>query len=187
MSLSNSIQSQRRYGSTSVRGAMLSVTNSDLFVHKVESSDTLQGLAIKYGVTIEELKRVNKLWTNEFLHFKETLVIPCSPSFTCNYSREPHLNERLLKNSPNGNKKKYSNHENVSEINCNQENFSSQSSDFTSFVGILSKIDVQIDLHKKKHHTLAGNGLPNVSFDSYQHYEATMSPTRSMSPLEQDV
>ncbi|XP_012557843.2 lysM and putative peptidoglycan-binding domain-containing protein 2 [Hydra vulgaris] len=184
MSLSNSIQSQRRYGSTSLRGAMLSVTNSDLFVHKVESSDTLQGLAIKYGVTIEELKRVNKLWTNEFLHFKETLVIPCSSSFTCNYSREP-LNEPLLKNSSNINEKNYNNHE--SEINCNQENFSSQSSDFTSFVGILSKIDVQINLHKKKYHTLAGKGLPNVTFDSYQHYEATMSPTRSMSPLEQDV
>ena len=55
MSLSTSIQSQRSYGSTSVRGVMLSVTNSDLFIHKVESSDTLQGLAIKYGVKVSDV------------------------------------------------------------------------------------------------------------------------------------
>ncbi|XP_014667822.1 PREDICTED: lysM and putative peptidoglycan-binding domain-containing protein 2-like [Priapulus caudatus] len=43
--------------------------------HNVEPSDTLQGVALRYGVAVEKIKRANKLWSNDTL-FLKTLYIP---------------------------------------------------------------------------------------------------------------
>ncbi|XP_063001713.1 lysM and putative peptidoglycan-binding domain-containing protein 1 [Elgaria multicarinata webbii] len=44
--------------------------------HRLEPGDTLQGLAVRYGVTTEQIKRANRLYTNESIFFKKTLYIP---------------------------------------------------------------------------------------------------------------
>ncbi|XP_072284412.1 lysM and putative peptidoglycan-binding domain-containing protein 1 [Pyxicephalus adspersus] len=44
--------------------------------HLVESGDTLQGLALKYGVTMEQIKRANRLYTNDSIFLKKFLSIP---------------------------------------------------------------------------------------------------------------
>ncbi|CAH2327170.1 Hypothetical predicted protein [Pelobates cultripes] len=44
--------------------------------HQVQPGDTLQGLALKYGVTMEQIKRANRLYTNESIFLKKYLYIP---------------------------------------------------------------------------------------------------------------
>ncbi|XP_039606634.1 lysM and putative peptidoglycan-binding domain-containing protein 1 [Polypterus senegalus] len=44
--------------------------------HCVRPEDTLQGLALQYGVTMEQIKRANRLYTNESIFLKKTLIIP---------------------------------------------------------------------------------------------------------------
>ncbi|KAM8920808.1 lysM and putative peptidoglycan-binding domain-containing protein 1 [Pelodytes ibericus] len=44
--------------------------------HTVQPGDTLQGLALKYGVTMEQIKRVNRLYTNDSIFLKKCLCIP---------------------------------------------------------------------------------------------------------------
>ncbi|XP_044532082.1 lysM and putative peptidoglycan-binding domain-containing protein 1 [Gracilinanus agilis] len=44
--------------------------------HLLEPGDTLPGLALKYGVTMEQIKRANRLYTNDSIFLKKTLYIP---------------------------------------------------------------------------------------------------------------
>ncbi|XP_001366372.1 lysM and putative peptidoglycan-binding domain-containing protein 1 [Monodelphis domestica] len=44
--------------------------------HPLEPGDTLAGLALKYGVTMEQIKRANRLYTNDSIFLKKTLYIP---------------------------------------------------------------------------------------------------------------
>ncbi|KAB5586862.1 hypothetical protein PHYPO_G00006340 [Pangasianodon hypophthalmus] len=53
--------------------------------HKVQPGETLQGLALKYGVSMEQIKRANRLYTNDSIFLKKFLCIPIlteSLSFT---------------------------------------------------------------------------------------------------------
>ncbi|XP_029141708.1 lysM and putative peptidoglycan-binding domain-containing protein 1 isoform X2 [Protobothrops mucrosquamatus] len=44
--------------------------------HQLRPGDTLQGLAVMYGVTTEQIKRANRLYTNDSIFLKKTLLIP---------------------------------------------------------------------------------------------------------------
>ncbi|KAM5129450.1 lysM and putative peptidoglycan-binding domain-containing protein 1 [Mantella aurantiaca] len=44
--------------------------------HLVQPGDTLQGLALKYGVSMEQIKRANRLYTNDSIFLKKYLSIP---------------------------------------------------------------------------------------------------------------
>ncbi|KYR02295.1 hypothetical protein DLAC_01126 [Tieghemostelium lacteum] len=44
--------------------------------HILTRQDTLQGLAIKYGVKIDDIKRLNKIYSNDTLFLKKSLTIP---------------------------------------------------------------------------------------------------------------
>ncbi|XP_076844691.1 lysM and putative peptidoglycan-binding domain-containing protein 1 [Brachyhypopomus gauderio] len=44
--------------------------------HEVQSGDTLQGLALKYGASMEQIKRANRLYTNDSIFLKKFLSIP---------------------------------------------------------------------------------------------------------------
>uniref|UniRef100_A0A8C5PC54 LysM and putative peptidoglycan-binding domain-containing protein 1 n=1 Tax=Leptobrachium leishanense TaxID=445787 RepID=A0A8C5PC54_9ANUR len=44
--------------------------------HPVRPGDTLQGLALKYGVSMEQIKRANRLYTNDSIFLKKVLSIP---------------------------------------------------------------------------------------------------------------
>jgi len=47
-------------------------------VHKVTGKETVQGLALKYGVQASDIKKVNRLWTNDELFARKEIVIPTS-------------------------------------------------------------------------------------------------------------
>ncbi|XP_028984722.1 lysM and putative peptidoglycan-binding domain-containing protein 1 [Betta splendens] len=49
--------------------------------HKLQPGETLQGLALKYGVSMEQIKRANRLYTNESIFLKSTLLIPVLSDF----------------------------------------------------------------------------------------------------------
>ncbi|XP_055991398.1 lysM and putative peptidoglycan-binding domain-containing protein 2 [Sorex fumeus] len=67
----------RSYGSTaSVRAPLGAGVIERQVEHRVRAGDTLQGIALKYGVTMEQIKRANKLFTNDCIFLKKTLNIP---------------------------------------------------------------------------------------------------------------
>ncbi|XP_076314585.1 lysM and putative peptidoglycan-binding domain-containing protein 2-like [Tachypleus tridentatus] len=71
-SLGSFAKRQIKYGSTSNH-----VVRREKYVkHVVKPTDTLQGLALHYGVTMEHIKRINKLWTTDSLFLRTTLDIP---------------------------------------------------------------------------------------------------------------
>ncbi|KAM9860886.1 lysM and putative peptidoglycan-binding domain-containing protein 2 [Aulostomus maculatus] len=63
----------RSYGSTASVAASL---GEKYIEHRVTGSDTLQGIALKYGVTMEQIKRANKLFSNDCIFLKNSLNIP---------------------------------------------------------------------------------------------------------------
>ncbi|KAL4216361.1 hypothetical protein ACF0H5_024088 [Mactra antiquata] len=70
----NIARNQTKYGSTTSP-----VVKFTRYVkHTVSRIDTLQGIALKYGATVEQIKRENKLWTNDSLFLREALYIPVS-------------------------------------------------------------------------------------------------------------
>ncbi|KAF2892476.1 hypothetical protein ILUMI_13695 [Ignelater luminosus] len=74
LSIRESAKSLKKYGSTSKH-----VTRNQNFIkHIVSSSDTLQGIALKYGVTMEQIRRSNRLWASDSLFLREYLIIPVS-------------------------------------------------------------------------------------------------------------
>ncbi|XP_043933389.1 lysM and putative peptidoglycan-binding domain-containing protein 2 [Protopterus annectens] len=63
----------RSYGST----ASVCVPLAEKYIeHQVNVSDTLQGIALKYGVTMEQIKRANKLFMNDCIFLRKSLLIP---------------------------------------------------------------------------------------------------------------
>ncbi|XP_065101493.2 lysM and putative peptidoglycan-binding domain-containing protein 1 [Paramisgurnus dabryanus] len=73
----------RSYGS--LVASSLSPIRQRRIEHKVQPGDTLQGLSLKYGVSMEQIKRANRLYTNDSIFLKESLFIPVlteSLSFT---------------------------------------------------------------------------------------------------------
>jgi len=65
-------KSHRKYGSTSNHMKR----NEVVIKHIVSPGETLQGIALRYGVTMEQIKRTNKIWTNDSLFLRKTLDIP---------------------------------------------------------------------------------------------------------------
>ncbi|XP_031702372.1 lysM and putative peptidoglycan-binding domain-containing protein 2 [Anarrhichthys ocellatus] len=63
----------RSYGSTA---SVTSSLGEKYIEHRVTDSDTLQGIALKYGVTMEQIKRANKLFSNDCIFLKNSLNIP---------------------------------------------------------------------------------------------------------------
>ncbi|XP_069734547.1 lysM and putative peptidoglycan-binding domain-containing protein 1 [Phaenicophaeus curvirostris] len=53
--------------------------------HRPQPGDTLPGLALRYGVTVEQIKRANRLYTSDTIFLKPTLLIPtpAQPGVPC--------------------------------------------------------------------------------------------------------
>jgi cell division protein ZapA (FtsZ GTPase activity inhibitor) len=49
---------------------------SGCLIHPVDKKDTLAGLAIRYGVKVEDIKRINRLWNSNEIWMYRTLKIP---------------------------------------------------------------------------------------------------------------
>jgi len=52
--------------------------DGEQLIHLITSNDTLEGIAVKYGVQVGELKRVNKLWAKGDMFARKSLIIPCA-------------------------------------------------------------------------------------------------------------
>ncbi|KAL0104621.1 hypothetical protein PUN28_017394 [Cardiocondyla obscurior] len=73
----------KKYGST----AKHTTRTDSLVKHTVCPTDTLQGIALKYGVTTEQIRRINRLYASDSLFLREHLLIPVStdsPVSVCN-------------------------------------------------------------------------------------------------------
>ncbi|CAN8207048.1 unnamed protein product [Coccothraustes coccothraustes] len=44
--------------------------------HRLQPGDTLQGLALRYGVTMEQIQRANRLYSSDTIFLRATLLIP---------------------------------------------------------------------------------------------------------------
>jgi len=52
--------------------------NAEYLVHKITRKENLQGIAVKYGVQIADIKKLNRLWTNNDLFSRKEILIPIS-------------------------------------------------------------------------------------------------------------
>jgi len=48
----------------------------ECLLHKPTSRDTVQGLSLKYGVEVADIKRINKIWGNNDLFARKEIIIP---------------------------------------------------------------------------------------------------------------
>lgn len=67
-SLKNSMRYHVKYGSTGNNHKKMQ--NYKYITHLVQPTDTLQGLALRYEVTMEQIKRANKLWSSDNLSLR---------------------------------------------------------------------------------------------------------------------
>ncbi|KAF8833615.1 hypothetical protein BDN67DRAFT_1017348 [Paxillus ammoniavirescens] len=49
---------------------------SDIIVHEVGPTDTIAGVALRYGISIAALRRANQLWPSDPIHLRTELIIP---------------------------------------------------------------------------------------------------------------
>ncbi|KAI0824489.1 hypothetical protein BC628DRAFT_1419932 [Trametes gibbosa] len=47
-----------------------------VIVHQVLPTDSLAGVALKYGISLAELRRTNQLWASDTVHLRNSLYIP---------------------------------------------------------------------------------------------------------------
>jgi len=59
-----------------IKTKVISATNEQFYTHIIMPTDTLQGLALKYGVTVSEIRTENRLTTGANLHERATVRIP---------------------------------------------------------------------------------------------------------------
>ncbi|KAG8863319.1 hypothetical protein FRB96_008810 [Tulasnella sp. 330] len=48
----------------------------EVIVHEILPTDSLAGVALKYGVELSDLRKANKLWSSDTIHLRKTLLIP---------------------------------------------------------------------------------------------------------------
>ncbi|KAG8752646.1 hypothetical protein FRC14_006883, partial [Serendipita sp. 396] len=51
---------------------------AEVFEHKVLPTDSLAGVALKYGITVAQLRKCNKMWASDTIHLRKVLYIPIS-------------------------------------------------------------------------------------------------------------
>jgi len=81
---SNSNGSENHNASTEVTGSspvptvfVDPNTQEEYLMHKLRGKkDTIQGLALKYGVQATDIKKINKLWTSEDIFSRKEILIP---------------------------------------------------------------------------------------------------------------
>lgn len=67
-------------GQSSTSGGSELKPQKDFLIHKVTKFDTLAGLAVRYGLSVFDLKKANGLASDQAMYARESLVIPLHPS-----------------------------------------------------------------------------------------------------------
>ncbi|EDQ92031.1 uncharacterized protein MONBRDRAFT_35832 [Monosiga brevicollis MX1] len=65
-------------GPVFTRDAIGSESELTYILHAVEAHHTLQGIALQYRVSVDQLKRLNNLWREDELHSRKTIKVPAS-------------------------------------------------------------------------------------------------------------
>ncbi|XP_022920083.1 lysM and putative peptidoglycan-binding domain-containing protein 2 [Onthophagus taurus] len=94
LSIRESARSLKRYGSTNKH-----TIRENYIKHIISPGDTLQGIALKYGVTMEQIRRANRLWTSDSLFLREHLLIPETENNSI-YEKSDNLNNILPTSTP---------------------------------------------------------------------------------------
>jgi len=69
--------------------------------HTLSPSDTLQGLAIKYGVKVADIRKANNMWAQDNIHLKKVLLIPTGSGVPIpDGSTSPKKIQKTLGSSP---------------------------------------------------------------------------------------
>ncbi|CAF4145426.1 unnamed protein product [Rotaria socialis] len=165
--------------STRIGGSYGSLDKSTIqptfyIAHEVESDDTLQRLSLKYSVNIQEIKRINKLWSDAELGLLEYIYIPVSKAQLA-VLRTKYSTINILQDLPKliNQRKKLSMNTNTvdedeatSSIQSSDSSTSLSTTTSTSYQDYFSKIDQQIQLTKK---TLQSIDTRELHFTSESH------------------
>ncbi|KAF4597975.1 hypothetical protein EYR38_006368 [Pleurotus pulmonarius] len=57
-------------------GSQDDMEEKEVIVHEVTSSDSLAGVALKYGISLANLRKANHLWASDSIHIRKVLYIP---------------------------------------------------------------------------------------------------------------
>ncbi|KAK9509159.1 hypothetical protein O3M35_006537 [Rhynocoris fuscipes] len=140
IAIKDSARSLKKYGSTSSNSKRC----ESFIKHQVVQSDTLQGLALKYGVSTEQIRRANTLWANDSLFLRKFLLIPISSSTSSNGGLDSTISSiqtsdghQLCNNNNNNNIQR-------SEASCSREESPDQSTEEENYNDFLVKIDCAI-------------------------------------------
>ncbi|QRV79587.1 LysM domain protein [Ceratobasidium sp. AG-Ba] len=63
----------------------------EMLVHKIQSKDSLAGVALRYGVSLAEIRKANKLWASDSIHLRSVLYIPLTPNLKLEYNTNGNL------------------------------------------------------------------------------------------------
>ncbi|CAF3452980.1 unnamed protein product [Rotaria sp. Silwood1] len=153
--LKDSVHSSKRIGGNYGSLAKSKILPTFYIVHKVELDDTLQRLALKYSINIQEIKRVNKLWSDAELGLLENVYIPVS-STQISIFRTQYPTLDIVQNIPlltNPFRKSSINTNTIDGITSSNRlsdsSISISTTNNSSYQDYLSKIDQQIQLTKK--------------------------------------
>ncbi|XP_058467620.1 lysM and putative peptidoglycan-binding domain-containing protein 2 [Malaya genurostris] len=83
-SIRDSARALKKYGSISASGTAFSgsghrspaMCTEALIRHEIEKTDTLQGIALKYGCSMEQIRRINRLLPTDTIFLRQFLMIP---------------------------------------------------------------------------------------------------------------
>ncbi|KAG8749777.1 hypothetical protein FRC12_013232 [Ceratobasidium sp. 428] len=57
----------------------------EMLVHKIQPKDSLAGVALRYGVSLADIRKANKLWAADSIHLRSVLYIPLTPNLKLGY------------------------------------------------------------------------------------------------------
>ena len=103
---SASIKNKKKsnYGSLHTNKHEANVQTSTAFIvnyrHRLKAGETLQGISLRYGVPIENIKRANRLWSNDLAFIKDVLIVPIDKE---KLSQLDFVDMSQVENNGNGN------------------------------------------------------------------------------------
>ena len=73
---------------------------AECFRLQVQPKDSLAGVALKYGITLADLRRANQLWTSDSIHLRKILHIPVDKTRQARQLREALIDSTLAPEPP---------------------------------------------------------------------------------------
>ncbi|CAK8676662.1 lysM and putative peptidoglycan-binding domain-containing protein 2-like [Clavelina lepadiformis] len=73
-------------------------TMQEYVKHYLHKSDTVQGIALKYNISTEELRRINKLYSSDSIFLRTFLLVPAP--MTCPASSKNLMNVEVENKTP---------------------------------------------------------------------------------------